>query len=214
MRPYGASLLSLQKESKPCVPASGPALRSGSLRSGIAPVGTAPKGRPGPTVLAGHPWPAPDYAIPTLSLLKGRSRVSGLAMYEEPDQKQKLHTSTSLLPLPLPLLCFYLHKSCRRQIVPSVGRMEPLRSGATAMDGRRAPQGQDGPSARSPREQGWNEGARSAAQGRMQGQGVLPTFAPTKVGRRKGETSQWCHCIKWICPSTLEPHLVITRGAH
>ncbi len=40
------------------------------------------------------------------------------------------------------------------QIVPSAGRMEPLRSGATAMDG---------PSARSPREQGWNEGTRSAA---------------------------------------------------
>ena len=96
------------------------------------------------------------------------------------------------------------------QIVPSVGRMEPLRSGATAMDGRRAPQGQDGPSARSPREQGWNEGTRSAAQGRMQGQRVLPTFAPTKVGRRKGETSQWCHHIKRICPSPLEPH----SGAH
>ncbi len=111
MRPYGASLLSWQKESKPCVPASGPTLRSGSLRSGIAPVGTAPKGRPGPTVLAGHPWPAPDYAMPTLSLLKGRSRVSGLTMYEEPDQHQKLNTSTSLL-LSL-LLCFSLHKSYR-----------------------------------------------------------------------------------------------------
>ena len=91
------------------------------------------------------------------------------------------------------------------QIVPSVGRMEPLRSGATAMDGRRAPQGQDGPSARSPREQGWNEGTRSAAQGRMQGHTVLPTFAPTKAGRRKGETSQWCHHIKRICSQQFGP---------
>ncbi len=66
------------------------------------------------------------------------------------------------------------------QIVPSVGRMEPLRSGATAMDGRRAPQGQDGPSARSPREQGWNEGTRSAAQGRMQGQGFCPLLPRQK----------------------------------
>ncbi|WP_408005566.1 VCBS domain-containing protein, partial [Pseudomonas auratipiscis] len=48
----GGSLLSWQKEPKPCVPAFGPTLRSGSPRSGIAPVGTAPKGRPGPTVLA------------------------------------------------------------------------------------------------------------------------------------------------------------------
>ncbi|MEG1629354.1 hypothetical protein, partial [Pseudomonas sp.] len=38
----------------------------------------------------------------------------------------------------------------------------------------------------------------------------LPTFAPTKVGRRKGETSQLRRCIKRICPSPLEPH----SGAH
>ncbi|GEM_PF-4869775 len=48
------------------------------------------------------------YTQPT----EGTIQVSELAMYETPDQKQKLHTSTSLLPLPL--LCFYLHKSCRR----------------------------------------------------------------------------------------------------
>ena len=74
---------------KPCVPASGPTLRYGSLPSGIAPAGTHRRAIHGPAVLAGHPWPAPGYAIPPLSLLKGRTVSPGLAMYEQQKQKRK-----------------------------------------------------------------------------------------------------------------------------
>ncbi len=151
----------------------------------------------------GHPWPVPDYAIPTLSLLKGRSRVSGLTMYEAPDQHQKLNTSASLLPLPL--LCFYLHKSCRRhksslqqaEWNPCVVGRRPWMAGErrrarTAL--RRGPRGSRG---------GMREpGAQRRAGCRDR---PMPTFAPTKAGRRKGETSQWCHHIKRICSQQFGP---------
>ena len=107
-------------------------------------------------------------------------------MYEELDQHQKLNTSAALLLL----LCFSLHKSCRRH-TSSLQQAEwnPCGVGRRPWMAGERRRARDGPSARSPREQGWNEGTRSAAQGRMWERAVLPTFPKQKSRtpyRRKG----------------------------
>ena len=68
-----------------------------------------------------------------------------------------------------------------------------LRSQVLGRDAEQAPLGHGWPVGAAWREQCRSEGTLSEAQGRMQGQTVLPTFALTKVGRRKGGTDSPNH---------------------
>ena len=60
--------------------------------------------------------------------------------------------------------------------------MEPSRSGVRGMDASQVLMGHGWPVGASTRERWRKEGTRSAAEGRMSGQGVLPTFVPFKSG--------------------------------
>ncbi|MFK0086671.1 hypothetical protein ACIQUS_05180 [Pseudomonas sp. NPDC090755] len=86
-RLYGDPLLKA-KVGKTRVPASGPSLRYGYPRYTLAPAGARRRAVPGPTALAGHPWPSPHYARVPLGLLKGRLMAPGISRAQKQEQKQ------------------------------------------------------------------------------------------------------------------------------